>query len=88
MNKQEFEAFINYCVIDLEETIGTSPHSRNAIKKIMKKVALISEDNTIENSVKWLKENVNAFAYISDYSGGAVVDEENLVKAFEEAMEE
>ena len=85
MNKQEFESFIDYCVIDLEETIGTSPHSRDAIKKILKKVALVSNDSTIENSEKWLKENVKLFAYISDY-GDVVVDEENLVKAFEEAI--
>jgi len=88
MNKQEIEEFIDYCVIDLEETIGTSPNSRDAIKRIMKKVALISEDSTIENSIKWIKENVNAYAYISYYSGDAVVDEENLVKDFNEAMGE
>ena len=54
---------LEYLATSLEETIGTSPHSRDTIISYLQQAAQWQKDKTLNNVCKWLDENADNYVW-------------------------
>lgn len=74
---------LEYLATSLEETIGTSPHSREAILDHLKQAANWQKEQTINKASKWLADNVINYIWCSE--GNLGIGDEFFID-FEKAM--
>ena len=78
---------LEYFATSLEETIGTSPHSRETIISYLQQAAQWQKEQLINKACEWLVNNVNGSIYYDDFDD-VFVDTDELITAFKEAVED
>lgn len=77
---------LEYLATSLEETIGTSPHSRETILDHLKQATQWQKEQTINKASKWLAGNV--INYIWKSSRGGIGISDDFFIDFRKAMED
>lgn len=70
----------DFLTILLEETIGTSPHSRETIKEILLQMHQWTDQQRIDKTIKWLEEQ--------DFGGWIESETEDLINDFKQSVKE
>lgn len=76
---------LEYLATSLEETIGTSPHSRETIISYLQQAAQLQKKQTINKAYKWLEDNVIDYVWCSE--GDLGISDEFFID-FIKAMED